>query len=298
MRSTHNPGARHFVLTRTDNSEARRWFAEDLRVSSPVVHNPAIIDAFAKVPREEYLGNGPWRIHSRLQVGTVHTSPTAALHEIYHDVLVSLDEKRGLNSGLPSLWAFVFDHLNIAPGQTILQVGAGVGYFTAILAELTGSEGRVIAYEIDEELARRAQSNLAHCARVEVTSGDATQAVDLPNLDVVVAFAGVTHVPERWISNLSDAGRMALPFTGEDQWGLMMLLERAGDTFPIRSLVPCGFYHCSGARRSDEEKALTAALKGARGNVTDLAQYHRGRSDTCIKDAWLVTDAYWISKAA
>ncbi|MER8395934.1 methyltransferase domain-containing protein [Mesorhizobium sp. M1340] len=283
--------------TRSDASKARRWFAEDLRVSSPVLHNPAVIEAFAKVPREHYLGNGPWRIHSRLKIGAVHTSPSAALHEIYHDVLVSLDEKRGLNSGLPSLWALVFDHVNIAPGQTVLQVGAGVGYFTAILAELTGSEGRVIAYEIDEELARRAQSNLAHYAHVDVIFGDATQAVDLPDLDVVVAFAGVTHVPERWLSNLSDAGRMALPFTGEDQRGFMMLLERAGDTFPVRPLVPCGFYPCSGARRSDEEKALKAALKGARGKVTGLAQYHRGRPANGIENAWLVTETYWISKA-
>ncbi|TPL71886.1 methyltransferase domain-containing protein [Mesorhizobium sp. B2-3-13] len=175
------------------------------RVSSPVLHNPAVIEAFAKVPREHYLGNGPWRIHSRLQIGAGHTSPSAALHEIYHHVLVSLDERRGLNSGLPSLWALVFDHLNIAPGQTVLQVGAAVGYFTAILAELTGSGGRVIAYEIDEELARRAQSNLAHYAQVEVVSVDAAQAIDLPDLDVVVAFAGVTHVPERWLSKLSDA---------------------------------------------------------------------------------------------
>jgi protein-L-isoaspartate(D-aspartate) O-methyltransferase len=286
------------MLTRTDASEARRWFAEDLRVSSPVFHNPAIITAFAKVPREEYLGDGPWRIHSRLKIGALHTSLTTDLHEIYHDVLVSLDEKRGINSGQPSLWAFVFDHLNIAPGQTVLQVGAGVGYFTAILAELTGSEGRVIAYEIDEDLARRARSNLSRYPHVEVISGDATQAVHLPSLDIVIAFAGVTHVPEPWLSKLSDSGRMALPFTGENQWGLMMLMERAGDTFPIRSLVPCGFYHCGGARRRDEEKALTAALKAARGRVIDLAQYHRGRPENGADNAWLVTDAYWISKGS
>ena len=286
------------MLTRTDGSEARRWFAEDLRVSSPVVHNPAIIAAFAKVPREQYLGDGPWRIHSRLKVGQVHTSSSTDLHEIYHDVLVALDEKRGINSGLPSLWAFVFDHLNIAPGQTVLQVGAGVGYFTAILAELTGSDGRVIAYEIDEDLARRARSNLARYSHVEVISGDATQAVDLPSLDIVIAFAGVTHVPEPWLSKLSDSGRMALPFTGEDQWGFMMLVERAGDTLPVRSLIPCGFYHCGGARRNDEEKALTAALKAARGRVADLAQYHQGRPENGIDNAWLVTDAYWISKGS
>jgi protein-L-isoaspartate(D-aspartate) O-methyltransferase len=63
------------MLTRIDDGEARRWFAEDLRVSSPVMHNPAIVAAFATVPREIYLGDGPWRIHSRLQVGAIHTSP-------------------------------------------------------------------------------------------------------------------------------------------------------------------------------------------------------------------------------
>lgn len=282
----------------TRSDEARRWFAEDLRVSSPVVHNPAIIEAFARVPREDYLGDGPWRVHSRLKVGALHTSVTTDLHEIYHDVLVSLDEKRGINSGMPSLWALVFDHLNIAPGQTILQVGAGVGYFTAILAELTGSGGRVIAYEIDDDLARRARANLARYSHVEVVLGDATQAVDLPSLDIVIAFAGVTHIPEPWLSKLSDSGRMALPFTGEDQWGFMMLAERAGDTLPVRSLFPCGFYHCEGARRDDEEKALTAVLRASRGRVPDLGHYHQGRPERGIGNAWLVTDAYWISKGS
>jgi protein-L-isoaspartate(D-aspartate) O-methyltransferase len=275
--------------------KARRWFAEDLRISSPVVNNAEIVEAFAKVPREDYFGEGPWRLHSRLQVGALHTSASADPRLIYHDVLVSIDEQRGLNSGQPSLWAFVFDQLNIAPGQTILQVGAGVGYFTAILAELATPKGRVIAYEIDHELARRAASNVVHYAQVDVVSGDPTQATDLPNLDIVVAFAGMTHVPERWLSKLSDGGRMALPFTGEDQRGFMMHLERAADAFPVKSLTPCGFYHCGGARRTDEESALTAALSATRGKMPVLGQYYLGRSEDGDA-AWLATDAYWISK--
>ena len=276
--------------------EIRRWFAEDLRVSSPVVHNPAIVEAFAKVPREDYLSKGPWRIHSRLEIGSLHTSPSSDPHQIYHDVLISIDEEGGLNNGLPSLWAFVFDQLNITPGQTILQVGAGVGYFTAILAELTASKGRVIAYEFDEGLARRARKNLAAYSHVDVISGDATQAVDLPSLDIVAAFAGVTHVPTPWLSKLSDRGRMALPFTGRDQWGFMMLLNRVGDEFPVKSLVPCGFYHCAGARRVDEEKALTVALTAAQGKPPELAQFHPGRPSKKTDKAWLVTDSYWLSK--
>ncbi|CAH2402071.1 hypothetical protein MES4922_30445 [Mesorhizobium ventifaucium] len=49
----------------------------------------------------------------------------------------------------------------------------------------------------------------------------------------------------------------------------MMLLERAGDTFPIRSLVPCGFYHCGDARRTEKslhmlcQIVLTARLRSS-----------------------------------
>lgn len=117
---------------------ARRWFAEDLRVVAPVLNNPAIIDAFAKIPREKYLGAGPWRIHPRSLDHPAYTSPTAENHHVYHDVLIAIDEGRGVNNGLPSMWAYYFDYLDIKPGATVLQVGAGAGYYTAIMAELVG----------------------------------------------------------------------------------------------------------------------------------------------------------------
>jgi hypothetical protein len=48
MRKHAQSGSRYSMLKSTDVSEARRWFAEDLRVSSPVARNPAIVEAFAK----------------------------------------------------------------------------------------------------------------------------------------------------------------------------------------------------------------------------------------------------------
>jgi protein-L-isoaspartate(D-aspartate) O-methyltransferase len=241
--------------------EARNWFAEDLRVASPVVHNLAIIEAFAKIPREKYLGAGPWRIQPRLLDKPTYTSPTAEPHHIYHDVMVSIDHDRDLNNGLPSLWAFFFDRLAISPGETILQVGAGVGYFTAILAELATPDGRVIAYEIDENLAKRTEANLKEYTNVEVIPGDATKAENLQNLDAVVVFAGATHVPEIWLSSLSQSGCIVIPFTADDQWGFMLLLEKRGGSFPVSSLGTCGFYHCGGAQKSNEAAALKNALE-------------------------------------
>lgn len=158
-----------------DLKQARRWFADDIREVAPVLKNPKIVEAFAKVPREHYLGSGPWGIHSRLSIGDIHRSASNSPHHIYHDVLVAIDEALGINNGLPSLWARVYDNLDIKPGSTVVQVGAGVGYYTAILAELVSPQGHVTAFEIDPGLAERSRHNLRHYPNVEVICGDATK---------------------------------------------------------------------------------------------------------------------------
>jgi hypothetical protein len=73
---------------------ARNWYTEDLRAASPVVHNPALMVAFAKISRENYLGKGPWGIHLQLFNRPTYNSSTAEPHHIYHDVLVSIDHDR------------------------------------------------------------------------------------------------------------------------------------------------------------------------------------------------------------
>ena len=282
-------------MDRKDLNEIRIWYSEDIREVAPVIHNGKIIDAFATVPREHYLGAGPWQIHSRLNVGTTHQSATDSPHHLYHDVLVSIDQSSGINNGLPSLWAMVFDNLNIQPGATVLQIGAGVGYFTAILAELVTETGRVIAYEIEDDLATRASCNLQHYSQVEIISGDATKAENLPELNAVLACAGVTHIPDIWLDHLGQGGQIVVPFTASRQWGFLLHLTRDGDHLPVRSLGPCGFYHCAGARDTNEEEALTAALKVMNGSASAIGHYCRGPFDGLPEDAWMIGNSFWIS---
>lgn len=279
-------------------AEARTWFAEDIRAAAPVRNDASIVDAFARVPREHYLGAGPWRIQPRQLDRPAYDSPNADPRHIYHDVLVSIDADRDLNNGLPSLWAYYFDHLRIRPGATVLQVGAGVGYFTAILAELAGPTGRVIAYEIDASLAARAERNLQSYPIVEVIAGNATAAADLPALHAVAAFAGATRIPDLWLSKLASGGRMAIPFTGEDRWGFMLLIERSGDDFAATALGSCGFYHCGGARTPDEAAALHAALAAHDGKAPALGRLYRGQPQQNDPGVWYRGDGFWLSKAA
>src|SRR5205823_169564 len=117
--------------------------------------NPAVVEAFRAVPREHFFGPGPWRLITPRFLGTDYVTPDAEPHWLYHDVLVSLDASRRLNSGQPSLWAALLDQLDLRPGERVLQVGSGVGYYSAVLAELVGRAGRVVALEHDAELAAR-----------------------------------------------------------------------------------------------------------------------------------------------
>ena len=66
------------------------------------------------------------------------TTEDADPRHVYHDVLIALDEARGINNGQPSLWALLFDELDIAANDAVLHLGCGTGYYTAIAAELAG----------------------------------------------------------------------------------------------------------------------------------------------------------------
>jgi protein-L-isoaspartate(D-aspartate) O-methyltransferase len=284
------------VEKQVDLESARRWFAEDIGEVAPVVRNRAIVEAFAKVPREQYLGPGPWGIHSRLCIGDIHPSAAKSAHHVYHDVLIAIDEASGINNGLPSLWARVYDNLDIKKGATVLQVGAGVGYYTAILAELVSPQGHVVAYEIEPDLADRARDNLRHYPNVEIICGDATKAESIPALDSLTACAGVTHAPTRWLDSLKENGQLVLPYTGVDQWGFLLHLTKGADSLPVKSLGPLGAYHCAGARSDAEAEAITVAISGTVGGAPDIARYHVGSPPKGSRNVWVEGDTYWISK--
>lgn len=238
---------------------ARNWFAEDLR-SVARLTDTRVVEAFASVPREDFLGPGPWEIHCRLDISRAHSSPDDDPRHLCHDVLVTIDGAAGINNGLPSLWAMVFDALRIRPGDAVLQAGAGTGYYTAILADLAGPGGHVVGYELNATLADRAVKALADRANVTIRHGNAVECRDTGGIDVVVACAGVTHVPRGWLARLRPGGRMMLPVTGARGWGILLYLERRGDDLAVRSLGPCGFYPCAGARLGEEAAAWDAAF--------------------------------------
>jgi hypothetical protein len=86
------------MSTRITAKLARQWYADELRLTAHLEARAAV-DAFATVPRERFLGPGPWRVLSPMQLRSGYwlTENDDAGH-VNHDVLVALDEERGTRS--------------------------------------------------------------------------------------------------------------------------------------------------------------------------------------------------------
>ena len=160
---------------------------------------------------------------------------------VYHDVLIALDESRGINNGQPSLWAYLFDHLDLVPGEQVLHLGSGTGYYTAIIAELVGSDGRVTAVEIDATLAQKARAALADWAQVRVIHADGAHTSFEP-VDAIVASAGATHPVPSWLDALRPGGRLLFPMTTLRAGAMLLVTRRKEDGFAARFSLP-GWVH-------------------------------------------------------
>ena len=243
-------------------TEARARYAERLRLAGRV-GSDAVVRAFATVPRERFLGPGPWRVRDARSGAGYSTTPDTDPRHVYHDVLVALDEARGINNGSPALWAGVLDRLDIAASESVLHLGCGTGYYSAILAELVGVDGHVTAVEQDPALAERAREALAVWPRVVAVQADGAAFASGPQ-DVIVVSAGATHPLPGWLAALRPGGRLAMPLTTRQRGGFMLkLTRRGGDGARLAAelLGRVGFIHFTGARDAALGNALGAALR-------------------------------------
>ena len=124
-----------------DIETLREYYAEELRALANL-QSEAVVRAFAKVPREHFLGSGPWKILNP-SLESYRTTEDANPRHLYHNVLVAIDTGRRLNNGQPSFLAFLIDALELQEGDYAAHVGCGTGYYTAIMAEVVGAKGPV-----------------------------------------------------------------------------------------------------------------------------------------------------------
>jgi protein-L-isoaspartate(D-aspartate) O-methyltransferase len=283
-------------MSEDDIHAARRWYAEELKFIARV-QSHLVTDAFANVPREHFSGPGPWRVLSPGRSLEYWTTESADPLHLYHNVLVAIDETRGLNNGQPSLWAALFDELGLARGNAIIHIGTGTGYYTAILAQIVGAAGQVTGVEIDDGLAVRSRENLALAwPQATVVAANGFTFVPSKPVDAIIVAAGVSHLSHTWLEGLAENGRLLVPLTVGIR-GAFLLITRHGDStgrFTTRMVSWTGIIPCVGGKDAEAEARLKNALQSANyGAIRSLRRPPEMPDDTC----WLAGDGWWLSTA-
>lgn len=269
-------------MNERDLGVLRRAFARQILAVAGVADDRRLERAFSRVPRERFLGRDPWLIARR---DGVHVRvPRNDPFYVYQDVLFALAPSRGVNNGEPSLHARMLHALAPLPGQRVVHLGAGTGYYAAILAALVAPGGHVTAVEYDTDLAARASANLEDLEEVDVVEADGstwpTEEVDR----IYVTYGnGAPAAP--WVERLAPGGRLVLPLgvPGEPErpggprfarQGGAFVVERRSAGFRAAHLCRAWFVHAEGAANeadpADVERLARAFASGQADFVRSL----------------------------
>jgi protein-L-isoaspartate(D-aspartate) O-methyltransferase len=275
------------MWSETELEVIRRAYARQITFAAGV-EDRAVDAAFAAVRREAFFGAGPWPL---LYWDEYRRTPSADPVYLYSDVLIGIIPERHLNNGQPSAHAMWIASAAPKQGEHVVHVGAGVGYYSAIMAHMVGPNGRVTAIEYDPALSARAAANLSELPHVQVIQGDGAS-VSFDSADVIYVNAGVTRPAESWLDGLQDGGRLILPLTTDENFktpreetisqGAMFFIRRTGAGFDAKAVSPIGVIPCESMRDAESESALAEAFgnKGWR-RVTKLYRTDTIPADRC-----------------
>lgn len=162
--------------------------------------------AFDAVPRAEFL-------------------PAAARSQASYDGPLAIGH--GQTNSQPRSVGAMLRLLDAQPGNRVLDVGAGSGWTTALLAHLVGPSGLVVGVELVPELAAWGEENVRRTsgpwASVQVASAGVLGVPDAAPYDRILVSAAADHLPGELLDQLADPGRMVIPVAG-----VMTLVVRSG----------------------------------------------------------------------
>ncbi len=179
-----------------------------------------VLDVMGKVPRHEFV---------RLEL-----QPFA-----YADT--PLPSGYGKTISQPFIVALMTDLLDLQPTDIVLEIGTGLGYQAAVLAEIAL---RVYSVELIEELAHEARRRLSRqgYVNVEIRVGDGRAGwPDHAPFDKIVVTAAPDLLPPSLIYQLKPGGRMVVPAGLPDAQQLLLVGKDSVDTVSTREILPVRF---------------------------------------------------------
>ncbi|HKQ25590.1 MAG TPA: protein-L-isoaspartate(D-aspartate) O-methyltransferase [Burkholderiales bacterium] len=188
--------------------------------------DPRVMEAMGKVPRHEFV--------------PVEVQPYAYLNR---PLPIGFDK----TISQPFIVALMTDMLEIRKEDVVLEIGTGLGYQAAVLAELAH---KVYSVEIIEALAQQAAKRLGRtgCTNVEIKVANGSRGLpEHAPFDKVMVTAAPDLIPPALINQLKPGGRMMIPAGLSDNQQLILVEKSANGRLATREILPVRFSQLEGA---------------------------------------------------
>lgn len=185
----------------------------DSLVSEGWLRTPAIIEAFRKIKRVDFL-------------------PTDLKKLAEEDEALSIGYGQTISQ--PLVVAFMLELLQPKPSEKILDIGSGSGWTSALLAEIVGPSGQVFAIERIPELTEQGRQNadkygFVKSGRATFVCADGSLGYETESpFDKILASASLqTGLPDAWKKQLKIGGRIVTPINNS----IWLFIKLAEDRF-------------------------------------------------------------------
>ena len=232
-RASRNDGAERQIVTTAESKEdmfavPRRAMVEQIallarnvggRTGRTAISGP-VMEALGRVPRHAFV-------------------PVEMALYAYLDAPLPIGCDKTISQ--PFIVALMTDLLEIGPGDRVLEIGTGLGYQAAVLAELAAE---VFTVEAIEELALSGRRRLADrgYGNVRTRIGDGSRGwPEYAPFDRIIATAAPDLIPTALLQQLKPGGRMAIPAGLEDDQRLILVTKDAGGRSATEEILPVRF---------------------------------------------------------
>ncbi len=178
------------------------------QIASRGVRDARVLAAMREVPREEFV-------------------PKKSRDSSYEDKPLPIEEGQTISQ--PYIVALMIEALELAPGDRVLEIGAGTGYAAAILSRVAREVFAIERYESLANSARERMRGLGY-DNVEIIHGDGTLGVpEHAPYDAIVVSAGAPSVPETVQRQLAIGGRLVIPIGVDLGKQTLVRVRRTGE---------------------------------------------------------------------
>lgn len=198
--------------------EIRKDLVEKL-FNQGYIKTEKVKEAMLKVPREEFM-------------------PPENSSYAYLDRPFPIGNGQTISA--PHMVAILAEKLELTDGMNILEIGTGLGYNAAVVAEIMGDEGHVYTIERIPALVEKSRENLnktGYSQRVTVMEGDGTTGYpDKAPYDRIYGTASAPKIPEPLKEQLKIGGKLIMPVGSDYYQELLLVMRISEDQYQTRNL--------------------------------------------------------------